>query len=216
MLRTAQTENSAASLDLVEEIHHRVLNEYAEAIATLARASRGASKVTRSACDSVAKKLHAHATAHRALLPPVGTETVNAGDYVRRVCEAFADASLASTGVRLIVKTGPIHLSPTRCWRLGLIVAELIRNSARHGLLWGTGVILVRLVERSGHISCRVCNTGGSDRLARAGRGQKLAATLARELGGSIHWWLTPQGGTVLLSFPREEADEIRHLVAVR
>jgi two-component sensor histidine kinase len=59
-------------------------------------------------------------------------------------------ASLADHGVRLLVDADEIWLESGRSWRVGLIVAELIRNAARHGLGGGPGAIRVEIVKTCG------------------------------------------------------------------
>ena len=58
------------ALHLVEEISHRVVNEYAEAIAILALAASRGSTTAQSALTQAAERLRAHADSHRALLAP--------------------------------------------------------------------------------------------------------------------------------------------------
>jgi two-component sensor histidine kinase len=210
VLREFTPAKQRVSLELVEEINHRVINEYAEAIASLSLAAHGATEPARSACEGAAQRLHAHAAAHRALLPPAGEELVDAADYLRQICNAYADAALADRKIRLIVKAESIGLLPDRCWRLGLIVAELVRNAARHGLSRRAGLIVVRLNRRSGQADCLVCDSGRTIGRPAPGRGQRLLTALAADLGGSIDWWFTPQGGMAHLQFPDPSTVEAR------
>jgi two-component sensor histidine kinase len=210
MMHDGAFEAQSVSLELVEELNHRVINEFAEAIATLSLVSRNAVEPVRAACEKAAQRLHAHAAAHRALLPPAGDTMVNAGDYLRQICTAYAGAALADGDVRLIVKSEPVDLSPDRCWRLGLIVAELVRNAARHGLSNRRGLVLVRLTRRFGETSCLVCDTGQTTRTNAPGRGRRLMTALAADLGGSIEWWFTPQGAMARLLFPDHHSVETR------
>lgn len=68
-------------------------------------------------------------------------------------------ASLAK-GVRPLVDAEEIWLESGRSWRVGLIVAELIRNAARHGLADGPGAIRVSIAESCGWASCEVSDNG--------------------------------------------------------
>jgi two-component sensor histidine kinase len=209
MLQGAGRKGDEVALDLVEEINHRLVNEYAEAIAALALTSRDGNEAAQGACEKAAQRLHAHAEAHRSLLPPTADGLLNAGDYLRQICGAIGRASLAESGIRLIVRTDRVALSPARCWRLGMIVAELIRNAARHGLSRRAGLIVVRLATRAGSISCLVCDTGRTYGSRSPGRGRRLATALASDLGGDIDWSFTSQGGVVALHFPEAEPGEL-------
>jgi hypothetical protein len=93
-------------------------------------------------------------------------------------------------------------MNSQRCWRLGLIVSELITNSVRHGLGESRGAICVELVPASSFIKCRVTDNGTSQPVIRPGRGLEIVAALARSLGGTIDHEFGPQGATSVLVFP--------------
>jgi two-component sensor histidine kinase len=182
-------------LYLVEEINHRVITEYAEAISLLALASAGsASQSVKETLSRAADRLRAHSDTHCALLPPPNDGVVNLADYIGRLCASLSKALLAAKSVRLAVETDEVWLPAHRCWRIGLIVAELVRNASRHGLSGGPGSIAVRIAERSGQVSCVVCDDGRGAENPNPGRGMQLVRSLATELGGSVEWWFTPAG----------------------
>jgi two-component sensor histidine kinase len=124
-------------LHLVEEISHRVVNEYAEAISTLALAAASADSQARETLTLAANRLRAQVEAHRALQAPFIEGVMDLADYVEQVSACLAKSSLAQNGVRLTVNIEEIWLDADRCWRVGLIVAELVRNAARHGFRGG-------------------------------------------------------------------------------
>jgi two-component sensor histidine kinase len=190
-------------LHLVEEISHRVVNEYAEAIATLrlAAANAGNAQVG-AALSKVASRLRAHADAHRALLAPAACGPVDLAGYIGQVCASMTEASLAPNGVRLLVDADEIWLEPGRSWRVGLIVAELVRNAAHHGLDHGPGAIRVSIGEACGWVSCRVSDNGCLAGAPQLGRGRRLVEALAGELGGSVDWWFTSAGCHARLEIP--------------
>lgn len=191
-------------LFLVEEITHRVLNEYAEAISALALAARAAPDArTEVTLRAAASRLRAQAEAHRALQSPAGAGLMDLGDYLARLCATLSEAQLAANGVRLTVSADEVWLDADRCWRVGLIVAELIRNAARHGLSGGPGNIRVETTETLGQISCQVRDEGSGAPLASGGRGRRLVQALAGDLGGSVDWNFTPSGCRARLEFAR-------------
>lgn len=136
-------------LHLVEEIGHRVTNEYAEAIAglALAIAADGRSDVRR-VLKQAADRLRAHAEAHRALLPPVEGQ-VNLAEYLGRVCVTFTRATLADCGVHLSVDSDDIWLSADRAWR---IAADCCRADPQRG---------AARTARPGRQYCRQGGAGG-------------------------------------------------------
>lgn len=193
---------SDPSLHLVEEINHRVVNEFAEAIAGLSLAARrSVLKDVRLALEDAAQRLQAHAESHRALLAPVESE-VNLADYLGRLCETYSRATLADRRVRLVVQSDEIWLPADRAWRIGLAMAELIRNAARHGLRGGPGAIAVQILRNEDEIVCLVQDDGQGAEELRPGRGVALVRTLATELGGSADWGFSPQGSIARLRAP--------------
>ena len=116
---------------LVEEITHRVLNEYAEAIATLRLAAAETPHLqSRGTLASAVRRLRAHAEAHRALQPPVTERPVELAQYLTEVCGCLVDAQLSESGIWLTINAEEVWLDAGRCWRVGLIV-EIGRASCR-------------------------------------------------------------------------------------
>jgi two-component sensor histidine kinase len=198
--------NSAPPLQplyLVEEITHRVVNEYAEAIAMLSLAARVSSDAQAQAVlSSAADRLRAHVEAHRALQAPLQDGPTELAGYIVQVCACLLKASLAQNGVELTVETEEVWLDADRCWRVGLIVAELIRNAARHGLAGGPGVVRVEIAKTPGIVTCKVSDSGRGLSDAHLGRGRRLVRALTTELGGQVDWAFTPAGCCVDLTFP--------------
>jgi len=190
-------------LHLIEEITHRVVNEYTEAICSLALAAAASPTVqAQMTLTSAALRLRAQVEAHRALQAPFSDGPLDLAEYVTRLCERLTKAPLTENGVRLAVSTEQIWLDADRSWRVGLIVAELIRNAVRHGLGGKPGSIWVELAEATDRISCSVCNDGGGALTERVGRGRQLVQALAGELGGEVTWTFAPSGCLARLDFP--------------
>ena len=209
-LQTSEASNSAFApppLHLLEEISHRVANEYAEAIATLRLAAAGAGDPQVGATlGGLAKQMRAYADAHRALLSPASGGLVDLADYVCGVCASMTKATLAPHGVHLLITTDEIWLDSGRAWRVGLVLAELVRNAARHGLGGGPGVIGVSIGNAGGQVTCQVSDNGGRGGGFQPGHGCRLVQALAAELGGSVQWWFAPAGCHVRLEFPADIA----------
>ncbi|KRA61206.1 hypothetical protein ASD89_04165 [Caulobacter sp. Root656] len=200
----ASARGAGLPLHLVEEISHRVVNEYAEAISGLSLAAAGPiGGDLRQALRHAADRLRAHAENHRALLPPMEAR-VNLADYVGRLCAAFSRATLAERRVGLVLETDEVWLASDRAWRLGLAVAELIRNAARHGLHGRGGVIWVQLTRSRGDVVCLVSDDGIAPARLAPGRGMALVQALVSELGGAVEWRSGDTGCLACLSVPAE------------
>ena len=191
-----------ASLALVEEINHRVINEYSEAIAMLSVAAAHACQGTQDILLCVAGRLRDHAEAHRALLPPVTEARVNLADTIGAICLSYSRATLGDRRVRLILQSEDIWIPGELAWRVGLVVAELIRNASRHGLKGKQGLIVVRITRNGERICCVVSDSGRSTTGGNPGRGQRLIRSLVSDLGGAIRWSFTARGNFAAVHFP--------------
>ena len=148
----------------VAELLHRVSNEYASAISLASvMASRAPSPEVKSTL-----KTDSETTGPAGLLPPVVDGTADLGDYLTRLCQAKVAAELERRGTTLrLAVVSPVALEHSRCWRVGLIVSELITNAARHGLPSGHGEIFVSVAANAGQVVCRVSDNGAATLRAR-------------------------------------------------
>src|SRR4051812_3391772 len=91
---------SLVPLGFVEEINHRVVNEFAEAVSTLSlAAARATCADSRASMERAATRLLAHAELHRALLRPLD-DRPNLADHLARICSGFSSAFLIERSVR--------------------------------------------------------------------------------------------------------------------
>ena len=203
------------SLRLVEEISHRVVNEYAEAIATLSMAAGRAEGPAQDALRAAADRLHHHADAHRSLLPPAGATTVSLTDHIGAICSAHTRANLADRNIRLILKADDVCVPADYGWRIGLIIAELIRNASRHRAKNTPGLIEVRIAGAGDHILCLVSDSGRSEPGSAPGRELRLISSLAAELGGVVRWSSTQRGKFAIAQFPAQDMRAARATATV-
>jgi two-component sensor histidine kinase len=203
--------SSAASLEpapllLVGEISHRVLNEYTHAITTLALARAGTTDITaRSALAGAERRLRAHANLHRALRPPAAKRRCDLGEYLEGVCAALSCANLRDRGIRLTLIPSEAMVAADRCWRVALIISELVNNAMRHAFGAGGGRILVEVETLGPWIQCRVSDDGrpgAGDRPE--GRGRRIVESLTQALAGQIAWRFEPTGTEVVLRIPAD------------
>ena len=202
---TALGSGSEPSLYMAELLH-RVTNEYASAIALASvTASRTPSTEAKAVLETVIQHLLQLAAVHRVLLPPAGEESADLGDYLARLCQAKVASEFKRHGttLRLSVES-PVVLEQTRCWRVGLIVSELVTNAARHGRPSGNGKILVSVGTSGGQVVCRVNDNGTVAAAFRPGLGTRLVNALAMELGGHVERRLSENGATITLTFPAQ------------
>ncbi len=207
---TARPEASGAPLLMVAELEHRIANEYALAVASLSlAAARSKDAETTAALAGAAQRLRDFADAHRALQAPAAPGPADLGDHLQRLCDALVRASLAERGIGLTLVREEIILDAEQCWRVALIVSELITNAVRHGLHGKPGEIHVEIGASASVVYCRVSDNGRPSGPEGAGRGTRLITALAQELGGHFDRIRGPTGTTAVLWFPRQA--EVSH-----
>jgi two-component sensor histidine kinase len=204
MARTLATEPAAAASWLfLAEMSHRINNEYAAAIGMLSvAAAETRSREAKAALARAGTRLHAYARVHRALQMPHDSTLVDAADCVREVCESMSQSKLKARGISLKLAVHPLELDAGRCWRLCLILSELITNAARHAFDTTGGRIEIEVRPSDSRVECRVSDNGCAGKPVRMGRGLRIMKALACSLDGTIEFTFSRHGSTAVLEFP--------------
>jgi two-component sensor histidine kinase len=193
----------AGSWLYIAEIEHRVANEYSLAVASISLvASRCSDANVKAALGGAAQRLRDYANVHRALQAPMKSGLMDLSIYLRQLSDAIARATLAEREVSLTLIEQSIEIDVKRCWRVGLIVSELITNAVRHGFGGGPGAITIEMARSPGFVHCRISDDGRPSIGSTPGNGTHLTDALATELGGFIDRQFCNDGTTVVLSFP--------------
>jgi two-component sensor histidine kinase len=201
---TQQTPRATPWLFL-EEIEHRVANEYAMAAASISLAAAGTSvPAVKATLTEAVRRLTSYADVHRSLQLPSAAGQYDLAGYLRSLYESLVRARLSERGISLTLVELNVRISAERCWRIGLIVSELITNSIRHAFRDQNGAITVEMARTADMIHCRVTDTGQSAGAVTPGRGSRIVDALAAELGGQIVRQFGPVGTTVTLSVPAD------------
>jgi two-component sensor histidine kinase len=188
---------------LVRELTHRVNNEFASVIGLVSLiAARSANDDIKQALVGVTNLLHNYAGVHRALQMPTYGTVINASDYIRALCQSIKRARLDHRGIELVLVEHPLHMHSERSWKLGMIVSELITNSARHAFASNEGTIRIELSASGPFVQCCVMDNGSSQGSNRPGDGLKIVDGLAKELNGEIFHRFGPDGALSVLRFP--------------
>jgi two-component sensor histidine kinase len=188
---------------LLREFSHRINNEFASAIGMISvAAAHAGSGEAKAALAAVQHRLHNYALVQHALQMPEHSSRIDAALYLRQLCRAICGSKLNVKGIKLLLVERPFQMDAERCWRLGLIVSELITNSARHAFGDNGGLIRVELLPSRSIIECRVTDNGTSEPILCPGNGTKIISSLVQSLGGTIDQHFGPQGATSVLIFP--------------
>jgi two-component sensor histidine kinase len=205
MTESPSTEQSLEARLLLREFSHRINNEFASAIGMISvAAGHLANGEAKAALAAVEDRLHNYARVHHALQMPEHSSRIDAAAYLRQLCRAICCAKLNAKGIKLLLVERTFQMDSERCWRLGLIVSELITNSTRHAFRDNGGLIRVELLPSTSFIECRVTDNGTRKSAIRTGNGTKIIESLAKSLGGTLGQHFGPQGATTVLIFPTE------------
>jgi two-component sensor histidine kinase len=186
---------------LLAEVNHRVANDYAMAVSSISMSARHAVPEAQADLLAARDRLYDFAEAHRALLAPAG-DVADLSDYLAQLCLAVVRAKLAERGVSLRFIAAPFEMPSDACWRVGLIVSELITNALKHGLTGAGGAITVELRASGSGLDCAVRDNGCADALAPPGRGTPIIDAIAKQLDGHITRCFGRSGSCVVLSLP--------------
>ncbi|HWO35647.1 MAG TPA: sensor histidine kinase [Candidatus Acidoferrum sp.] len=188
---------------LVREYTHRVNNEFTSAISAISvAATRSASGEVKAALAAVIDRLENYVRADRALRMPEQATSIDAASYLRQLCLAISRSKLDFNNIKLVLVERPLVINSERCWRLGMIVSELIANAARHAFRERGGTITVELLSTMSFVECRITDDGTAATNIRPGHGFQIVRALTQGLNGKIRQHFGPEGSTSVLSFP--------------
>ena len=149
---------------LLRELNHRVNNEFTSAINLVSVAAvRAEGSEAKAALTNVVELLHGYADVHRALMTPDRETLIDAAGYARKLGFAMSRSLLSRMNIRLACAADTLPLASERCWRLGLIVHELVTNSAKHACFDGRdGEIRIELTRLGASVNCIVSDNGSA------------------------------------------------------
>jgi two-component sensor histidine kinase len=194
---------------LLRELNHRINNELTSAICTVsAKAVESDNAAVKAALFDVAELLHQCSDVHRALHMPDGRLT-DAARYLQQLCFSIAKYRLDRLAIHVLFSADDLRLEGERCWKLGLIVSELLTNVARHAQFDARHPELrVELMLAGNVVKCRVADNGSASEPIQRGRGLVIIGDLVSSLGGRIHTSCAAEGSSFLLTFPLTEVEQ--------
>jgi two-component sensor histidine kinase/DNA-binding winged helix-turn-helix (wHTH) protein len=188
---------------LVGELAHRMNNEFAAAIAVVSlAAARSTYGEVKSALTTVAERLHSYVQVNRHLQVPSQDAIIDASAHLRQLCESISRSMLDCKGIKLQFVGGPLEMNSERCWRLGMIISELVTDAARHAFGDAGGKIKIKLSRCGPFINCRLAVDGAAPEKIRPGRGSAIVEGLIASLHGTINRHFGPEGSVSDMNFP--------------
>jgi two-component sensor histidine kinase len=142
---------------LVREMHHRLANTLSVLTSVLRRElSVSASPELMDTLARYEARIVAFGKLHRSLVPGAARDWISVPQYIEDLCKALSDAILEPLGVRCEVAEGA-EFPAERCERLGLVIAELVMNAAKHAFHGRDGgLVRVEFVSGVGSWACIV------------------------------------------------------------
>jgi len=206
--QVVQLPNPDGSL-LIRELNHRIRNELTCAISTVsAKAMKTESVVVKAALLDVVDLLTQCADVHGALHMPNRQRLTDAAKYLERLYVSIAKYRLERLAIRGLFSADDLWLEGERCWKLGLIVSELLTNVARHAQFDAEPELRLELLLVGNFVKCRVADNGSAPEPIRRGEGIAIIAELACSLGGRVHTSCAAEGHSFLLTFPLTEGEQ--------
>jgi two-component sensor histidine kinase len=193
---------------ILRELTHRVSNELAAVTAVVAAARTRAGSV-QEILSQVQVALEAFASVQRLLYVPDVITCVDGCAYVRQLCRALTRAKLEEKGIHLEFVDKPFRIDSDRCWRLGMILYELVTNASKHAFGGGGGWIRVELFEHTTHIECRIEDSGSCiNPQVSHGNGLSMMHELTKEMGGALRQTFGLQGSVSTIILPRASIED--------
>jgi two-component sensor histidine kinase len=191
-------------LPLMRELDHRIHNEFTSAINFISvDAVRADEPGVKTALCNVVELLHSFEDVNRILSMPVRDTLLDGAEYLQKLALTMGRSRLDRLNIHLLLSADTLLLESNRCWRLGLIVHELLANSVQHACFDGReGKIRVELTRAGEMVNCTVSDNGSWPAKGRPGRGLKIVHDLAKSLGGRIeHTFVGSEGTSFVLAF---------------
>jgi two-component sensor histidine kinase len=191
---------------LLHELIHRINNEFSSLIGAVSRtAARSVNHEVKVALAHIIELLSHYAELHRALQMPERQAHIDAATYLEDLCLSIGRSKLDGLKIDLVLTASPLRLPSERCWRLGMIVYELVTNAARHAFGNGNGQVRVELSRAGKLVECRVVDNGSAPSKVQRGRGLKIVDELVKGLDGRLDQRFGQRGSFSILAFPYDE-----------
>jgi two-component sensor histidine kinase len=195
---------------LLDELSHRVGNEFMAVLAALRTAWRRVSEIPDLAhdLDQAVVRLENFCMVHRILgrNRPYGSLS----ERLDALCRATALSKVAGLDIQVILDADDVTVDDETSWTVCVVASELMTNALKHAFC-GANRGDLRVSLRADHDSILLTvhdtGTGPSSRPppphpAQVGAGSRIVADLAGRLGGMVARHTGPVGTTTILTLP--------------
>ena len=191
---------------LIKEVHHRVKNDF-QLIQSLIRLESTQCEDIESFREAIESRIASMALVHQMLYETNTQGSIDLGTYGREIIELLINIKGTGTPIILDIQTEAIQAPVDKAITFGLLLNELVMNSLKHGLSPDKAsqfTLILKKQESLVHLEFSDTGPGFPEIFSPAaakGLGMQLAAGLAEQLGGTLHW-KTDTGARFILDFP--------------
>jgi two-component sensor histidine kinase len=200
-----QMQSGADDWELVlRESQHRMKNTLMLLGASVRRSFSGTKPEGLSAAvDQFERRIVAFGRLYQLLSSGDDHQTIVVADFFEGLCEAMIEAILVPVSIHCeaVVERGA--LPAVQCHRIGLIVAELVTNAAKHAFPDKQGALVrVEALHRDGCWSFTVTDNGIGATGSPQNIGGRIVQSLARSIRAKVYGQTGPDGTTVTIALP--------------
>ena len=190
---------------ILRELQHRMANTLTVLHASL---SLEFAAVTDPALKDAVKRLGMQiisvAELHRFFADSAGDGEISTEAYFQRLGAILSRSVLAPLGIHCETFVDKGSLSAEKCEWLGLTIAELVINAAKHAFRGDIGGrVRIEILARGARWFCAVSDNGVGMQSSPRGSGSKITDALIESLGGRLLTRTGPEGTTASINFIR-------------
>ncbi|WP_191061140.1 histidine kinase dimerization/phosphoacceptor domain -containing protein [Geminicoccus harenae] len=189
---------------LLHEVNHRVQNSLQLVSSFLSLQMRGSQDPhVLAQLEEARRRLHAVALVHRRLYQTEQVQSVEMGRYLDELRQDLVSSFGPEWAEQLQVRSDTISVPTDQAVSLGLIVTELVVNSAKYAYQGKVGPIIVQLRELAGRaITLTVADRGVGEAVSSGtGFGLRMVQALCAQWQGSIDHQDNRPGRRVVITF---------------
>ncbi len=188
---------------MIRETNHRMLNTLSIINGHLHRDLAHLGPSVRTAVSLCSARIAAFGDVYRMLAVGLESDPVEVAEYVSGLSRALTTAILEPQGLRCSVSVGEGMADPKLCEQLGMIIAELVTNAAKHAFRDRTGgCVRISVDYQDPNWRCTVSDNGCGHPKGRAGGGTRLIAGLLEAMGGTLETASGAQGTSIRVALP--------------
>ena len=191
---------------LLDELTHRFKNDLANLTAILRLQAKDVSDPqARSQLMIASERVGVLSRLHERLTGSPKNTEVDSREFLSEVCNDLRVSAIGARPITIRTELDPIELPFEAAISVGLIVNELVQNALKYafpGERPGTIQVTLRQMGDEAHLTIADDGIGNSPRYTgSSGLGQRLVASFAQQLGGSLEV-RTEKGRMTIINFP--------------